>query len=139
MESIILNFIYSTLELKVTLDFLMSIIIFLSVISGFYITSLTFFTTSNFIKNLYKIEYKNKTLLHKLLNRYRLGLFLSLFLVVYCIFMIFYISSKETHDFILLSNPFSLVLIVLLFWNFFTHYKLINDYIKIILQETKTH
>ena len=77
-----INFLGSFL---LSIEIISNIIIFLSIIFGFYITSLAIFATSNYMYDLYKIadaNNKNLTLLHTLINKYKTGLKIILFSIV---------------------------------------------------------
>ena len=67
-------------------DLINNLITFLSIIFGFYITSLAIFATSKYVAGLYKIvDKKNRsiTLLNILVNNYKIGLFVILISILY--------------------------------------------------------
>lgn len=73
------------------------IITFLSIISGFCITALSIISTSNFAKELYKLEDErnnSKTLLHNLIDTFRNGI-LSSTVAIVLILLSFYFSNVE--------------------------------------------
>lgn len=94
--SIIIIFFLSTyLYLEKTDLAFGHIITFLSIITGFCITALSIIATSNFAKELYKIEDPKdnaKTLLHNLTNTFTNGI-LSSSITIVLILILYYLSS----------------------------------------------
>ncbi len=119
---------------------LSNIIVFLSIIFGFYITSLAIFVTSEYVAGLYKIIDKKKskvTLLHILINNYKLGLNLILFSILYLLIIQFVLNQCE-EECLKLSNPFLVFFLWTICANFWYSHKMLLDIMKIILQEAKS-
>ncbi len=124
---------------SLTSDFISNFITFLSIVFGFYITSLAIFVTSRYVANLYKFTDKNNkdvTLLHALVYNYKRGLTIILASILYFLVLelYFFNDSKTT---IPLSNNFALPALGLFIINFMYSYKMLKDLINIILQEAK--
>jgi len=122
-------------------DIISSIITFLSIVFGFYITSLAIFVTSSYVAELYKITDQNNksvTLLHTLISNYRFGLTFILSTILYLLILQF-IINQSVDDKILLSAIYALPFLFFVIFNFFYSYKMLNDLIKIIIQESKRH
>jgi hypothetical protein len=125
-------------HIQLSQDVLTNLITFLSILFGFYITSLAIFVTSKYVRFLYQVvdaKEKSQTLLNTLLNNYRLGLNLALFSLSYFMALSFFISKEGR--IIHLDNYLTLPLISLFIINIFYSYKMLNDLIQIILQEAK--
>lgn len=117
-------------------------ITFLSIIFGFYITSLAIFVTSKYVSDLYKItdqQDKSVTLLHTLLNNYKFGLSITLSSLAYIIFAQFFIeTSLPDNNFLYLDkNKVFLPIMSILVINFYYCFIMLNDLIKVIIQEAK--
>lgn len=115
-----------------------TIVTFLSVLFGFYITSLAIFVTSQYVRELYKTTDKNhkeRTLLHTLLSNYKFGLVVNLFSIIYFIVLGLFFGNGDT--FRMGDKPYILI-IALLAVNFLYHYLMLSDLIKIIVQESKS-
>lgn len=120
-------------------DVINNLIVFLTIIFGFYITSLAIFVTSKYVSNLYKItdqQNKSLTLLHTLINNYKTGLVLILSSIFYLLVFQFIFNQGED-DSTQLSTLWSLPLTGIFFFNFLYSYFMMNDLIKIIIQEAK--
>lgn len=120
-------------------DLISNIIVFFSIIFGFYITSLAIFVTSKYVADLYKTLDKNNptvTLLHTLVRRYRLGLNILLASIIYLLFIQFVFSEKLQNR-MPLSNPVLLPLIFIILLNFLYSYIMLSDLTKVIIQEAK--
>lgn len=125
--------------LPLNIQVLDNIVTFLSVVFGFYITSLAIFVTSRYVSNLYKITDKKNTsvtLLHTLLQNYKFGLTLVLLSLAYFIFVQFFVNPSELNP-LQLSNFALTPLLGLLVVNFWYCYQMLTSLIKIILQEAK--
>lgn len=124
-------------DIKLSVGAFTDIITFLSIVFGFYITSLAIFVTSRYVSDLYKITDKNNssvTLLHTLTNNYKFGLMLTLSSLIYFIAVQLFISSDSTIPF---NQIAVLPTLALLFLNFFFCFRLVNDLVNIIIQEGK--
>jgi hypothetical protein len=122
-------------------DMLDRIITFLSIIFGFYITSLAIFATSKYVSTLYKTvdkENPNITLLHTLLKNYKDGLKLIFFSILYLLIVQFVVNQTE-NDEMLFSNLWLLPFLSVIIVNFWYSYKMLRDLIRIILQEAKNN
>lgn len=120
-------------------EILTSIITFLSIIFGFYITSLAIFVTSKYVSDLYKITDENNkslTLLQILIKKYKFGLNVLLVSIAYFILIQFYINQNRNNE-ILFSNKVLFPFFILLLLNFLYSYFMLNTLIKIIIQEAK--
>ncbi|MBX4204799.1 MAG: hypothetical protein KW788_01260 [Candidatus Doudnabacteria bacterium] len=116
-----------------------NVIIFLSIVFGFYITSLAIFVTSKYVSDLYKtIDNKNPslTLLHTLMKRFKFGLDLILITVLYLLLINFFIKQTLSNE-LLLSNYYILPFSGIVLLNFIYGYILLNDLVNIIIQEAK--
>lgn len=121
-------------------DLISNFVTFLSIIFGFYITSLAIFVTSRYVSNLYKLtdkNYKSLTLLHILINNYKFGLIIILISIFYLLVIQFigFQNKVELTMSNLLLWPFSGIVI----FNFIYSYKMLSDLIKIIIQEAKVN
>lgn len=128
---------YFLSNLKFNVAVLSDIITFLSIVFGFYITSLAIFITSQYVSDLYKIVDKNNqsiTLLHTLTNNYKFGLLLTLVSLVYFILIQFFINA-DTNGQISLGSTSTLPTMALLLLNFFFCFIMLNDLVSIIIQE----
>jgi len=115
------------------------IVTFLSIVFGFYITSLAIFITSQYVSDLYKIvDEKNKslTLLHTLTNNYKFGLLLTLVSLLYFI-MIQFVIKADVNNEISLGNASAFPILALLVINFIFCFIMLNDLVNIIIQEGK--
>lgn len=122
-------------------DIVNNFITFLSIIFGFYITSLAIFVTSRYVSSLYKItdrDNKSRTLLHALVNNYKIGLTLILLTIFYLISFQFVFNQHE-NDSVLLSNIWATPLLGVFIINFWYSYKMLKDLIQVILQEAKSN
>lgn len=122
---------------SVSFDVINTIVTFLSVLFGFYVTSLAIFVTSQYVRELYKTtdsNNKERTLLHTLLENYRFGLVVNLFSIAYFVILGLFFGNAENFD--LGGMPYILLLSSLAV-NFLYHYLMLSDLIKIIIQEGK--
>jgi hypothetical protein len=116
-----------------------NVVVFLSIIFGFYITSLAIFVTSTYVSQLYKITDQNNksvTLLHTLISEYKVGLILILISILYLLIIEFVLRQTDNNKIILsaiYALPFSWVVIT----NFFYSYRMLDTLIKVIIQEAK--
>lgn len=120
-------------------DLISSFTTFLSIIFGFYITSLAIFVTSSYVAELYKITDQNNksvTLLHTLVNNYKFGLIFILISILYLLCLQFKINQCS-EDKLLLSNIYALPFLFFVLFNFWHSYKMLDDLIRIIIQESK--
>lgn len=126
----------------VTSDLLNSIITFLSILFGFYIASLAIFVSSKYVSDLYKVvdsEKKNTTLLHTLIDNYKLGLVMNLFSIAYFIIIQFTINQSGNGKIILSSNYLLIPFLSILVINFIYSYRMLNDLLHVIIQEAKNN
>ena len=116
-----------------------NVVVFLSIIFGFYITSLAIFVTSTYVSQLYKIidqNNKSVTLLHTLISEYKVGLILILISILYLLIVEFILRQTDNSKVVLsaiYALPFSWVVLT----NFFYSYRMLDTLIKIIIQEAK--
>lgn len=118
---------------------LANLITFLSVIFGFYVTSLAIFVTSKYVSSLYKVTDKDnhsQTLLHTLLYNYKFGLLLTLTSIAYLI-LVEFVMNKHDGKFMSLENYLLYPFVAVVLKNFWYSYKMLQDLIRIILQEAK--
>lgn len=126
---------------ELTSNTISDIITFLSILYGFYISSLTIFASSSYVGKLYlsETENKNTTLLHVLVNSYKLGLTIISFSILYFLFIGLFIGRIKDDKVIkvVLSEtvvlPFSGLIII----NFLYSYWMLSNLIKVIIQEAK--
>lgn len=126
-------------KFSISNDLITNIITFLSIIFGFYITSLAIFVTSQYVSGLYKIvdkENQTVTLLHTLVKNYKIGLTAILISILYLLFLNFYISQSIDKS-SLLNNFKVLPFLPLVVFNFCYSYKMLSDLINVIIQEAK--
>lgn len=126
-------------KFSISNDLITNIITFLSIIFGFYITSLAIFVTSQYVSNLYKIvdkENQTVTLLHTLVKNYKTGLTVILVSILYLLFLSFTINQSLDKS-ILLNNFKVLPFLPLVIFNFCYSYKMLSDLINVIIQEAK--
>ena len=126
-------------KFSISNDLITNIITFLSIIFGFYITSLAIFVTSQYVSNLYKIvdkENQTVTLLHTLVKNYKTGLTVILVSILYLLFLSFTINQSLDKS-ILLNNFKVLHFLPLVIFNFCYSYKMLSDLINVIIQEAK--
>ena len=126
---------------KVTSDVITNIITFLSILFGFYITSLAIFVTSRYVSDLYKITDLNNpttTLLHTLVRRYKYGLNFILFSIAYLL-VLGLCYSKDPTDVMSLSDKRLILFGGVVILNFVYSYWMLANLIKIIIQEAKSH
>lgn len=137
LASIIQYYFLGSLQIKS--DLVSSIVTFLSIIFGFYITSLSIFATSRYVSSLYKvsdINNKSNTLMHTLFSNYKFGLMTTLITIIY--FIIVQISIGQSGSgFMYLSEGLLTPIIGVMLNIFWYSYKMLNDLIRIILQESK--
>ena len=122
-----------------SIDFLLGLVTFLSIMFGFYITSFSIFSTSSFVKGLYKQEdsKSGKTLLHTLIAEYKAGLLLNLFSIIYFLILIFYITQDKDFIFLNLSEFITYLAPSLLLFNIIYSFRMLSNLIRIITQESK--
>lgn len=126
-------------KFSISNDLITNIITFLSIIFGFYITSLAIFVTSQYVSNLYKIvdkENQTVTLLHTLVKNYKIGLTVILVSILYLLFLNFS-TSQSIDKSILLNNFKVLPFLPLVIFNFCYSHKMLSDLINVIIQEAK--
>ena len=124
-------------------DIISSITTFLSIIFGFYITSLAIFVTSSYVADLYKItdkENKSVTLLHTLIHNYKFGLIFILISILYLLIIQLVLNQLDGDTSRLrLGEYYLLPFLFLVVFNFWHGYKMLNDLINVIIQESKRH
>jgi hypothetical protein len=106
---------------------------------GFYVSSLAIFSTSTYVADLYKIEEKNdssKTLLHTLVQSYKLGLIAILLTILYLLFIQITIGQSD-NDSIRFSDYRSLLFLFTVSFNFYWGYKMLSYLIQVIIQQAK--
>lgn len=121
-------------------DTISSSILFLSIIFGFYITSLAIFSTSSYVANLYKIldtKDKRVTLLHTLIKNYKFGLIFILISILYLL-IIQLILNQFDKDELRLGEYYILPFTSFIISNFWHAYKMLNDLTNVIIQESKS-
>ena len=126
-------------KFSVSNDLITNIITFLSIIFGFYITSLAIFVTSQYVSSLYKIidkENQTVTLLHTLVRNYKIGLTVILISILYLLFLNFFIN-QTLEKVLLLNNLKTLPFLSVVIFNFVYSYKMLSDLINVIIQEAK--
>jgi hypothetical protein len=126
-------------EFKFNISVISDIVTFLSILFGFYITSLAIFVTSQYVSNLYKVIDKNnktQTLLHALTSNYKLGLLLTLASLIYFIFIQFFINFP-VDGLISLGNIMLYPVLAFLVIDFLYCFLMLKDLIEIIVQEGK--
>jgi len=124
---------------RIESNLISNIVTFLSIIFGFYITSLAIFVTSTYVSQLYKITDQNNksvTLLHTLIEKYKAGLILILISILYLLVIQFMLSQADNNK-IILSNIYVLPFLWVVIANFFYSYRMLVILIKIIIQEAK--
>ena len=124
-----------------TQEIMGSAMTFLSILFGFYITSLAIFVTSKYVASLYKITDENnktQTLLHTLLKKYKFGLSAAVLFIAYLFFLLL-VSSLPAFgkEGLRLSQWFVVFFLPLLTLNLIYSYHMLSDLLKIILQEAK--
>lgn len=117
-------------------NLLSSLISVLAIFFGFYVVSLSIFSTSKFLNSLYLKEVKDKkgfktTNLHVLLDYYKFGLLLNLMSIFYFLFLLF-LKAYDVNATILIYLGIPVVV-----HNFFYSYLSLNNLLKIIIQEVK--
>lgn len=121
-----------------------SIITFLSIVSGFTITSLSIIATSNFSTNLYKIEDptdNSKTLLHTLVNK----IIVSISTTTLIIFLILLYPFLKKADYTIAFYKTEISIIrflgsmiwILTVFSLVYYLKLINVFAKFVIQGAK--
>ncbi len=126
-------------SIKFNLSLLGDITTFLSIVFGFYITSLAIFVTSKYVSSLYNVtDKKNQsvTLLHTLTNNYKFGLILTLISLIYFIMIQFFVKSNEFNE-VCLGDITMSPIFGLLFLNFIFFFIMLCDLVNIIIQEGK--
>ncbi len=118
-----------------------SLLTFSSIIFGFYITSLAIFSTSSYVSGLYlKTNKKNpsETLLQTLLANYKTGLLWIFTSISYFIFLqLVFDQSKTEICKLTLKNIYLWPFLGIVMVNIWYSYKMLNDLIKVIMQEAK--
>lgn len=121
-------------------DILTSLTTFLSIIFGFYITSLAIFVTSKYVTKLYQIEDENdssKTLLHTLVMNYRIGLVMIILSILYFLFLTLLVNQTKENFLILSDSIYLIGFFPVIALNFFYSFEMLWILLKIILQESK--
>jgi hypothetical protein len=116
-----------------------NIVTFLSILFGFYVTSLAIFITSKYVSELYKVIDRNDpavTLLHTLVKRFKMGMNIILATILY-LFIIEFYYGKIPNAPILFSDKLLWLFCDLMIFNFVYSYWMLNDLVKIIIQEAK--
>lgn len=126
-------------DFKFNVSLFSDIVTFLSIVFGFYITSLAIFITSQYVSDLYKVvDEKNRslTLLHTLTNNYKFGLLLTLVSLLYFI-MIQFVIKADINNEVSLGSVITFPILALLIINFIFCFIMLNDLVNIIIQEGK--
>lgn len=134
---------YKLSETTLSIDVLSNIITFLSILFGFYVTSLAIFVSSTYVSSLSSLtdpQQKNRTLLHTLTENYKYGLVLSLLTISYLLVINFYYEnySDSVLAVVSMSEYLTLPLIGIISLNLLFSYLMLNDLIRIIIQEGKS-
>jgi len=123
----------------IKIDVLTNIVTFLSIVFGFYITSFSIFSTSQYVTSLYQItdnQDKTQTLLNSLIFKYKVGLLLALFSISYFILLIFFLNQDATSS-LKLDSKFLYPIVSIFLFNFYYGYKMFKILVQIITQESK--
>lgn len=115
------------------------IIIFLSILFGFYITSFAIFASSRYVSSLYKVTDKNDksiTLLHVLVNNYRIGLFVALMTLAYMMTVEFFVKPNDLGYFSV-GNYFLIPFVAFIIVNFWYCFQMLCDLTNVVMQEGK--
>ncbi len=126
-------------SISLTHEFLSNITTFLSIVFGFYITSLAVFSSSKYVTSLYKIvdkEDSSKTLLHVLISNYKTGLMLALFSIMYFLSIELFLMKSSASD-VNLSNAWLTPFLSIMLCNFYYSYQMLSDLLRVIVQEAK--
>jgi hypothetical protein len=124
----------------VSYDFIGNIVTFLSIIFGFYITSLAIFATSRYVAGLYKVSDKNDksaTLLHTLIDNYKAGLIYILISIVYVLLV--QLSNQTEHCSVSLKSYLLFPFLGVIAGNIVYGYDMLCHLINVILQEAKSN
>ncbi len=117
-----------------------NLITFLSIIFWFYITSLSIFMTSSYVSELYNIEDpedNSQTLLHKLINNYKIWLFINMTTIIYLI-IVNMVMSQWDNDYLMLWSDKALYGFIWIFLiNIYYSYKMLSVLLQVIIQEWK--
>lgn len=120
-------------------DLLTNIVTFLSIAFGFYVTSFSIFSTSEYVSSLYGIVDggdKSQTLLHSLVFKYKVGMLAVLVSILYIISLILLLNQSGTSD-VYFSSKSSYFLVSVFLFNLFYGYKMFGMLAQIIMQESK--
>ena len=129
-------------DVKIKNDLLNSTITFFSILFWFYIASLSIFVTSKYVSDLYKIEDKDnnsQTLLHKLLNNYKIWLLLILITIIYLLTLVTLLNQSEYDYLKIWEEPILYFFFLIIILNIFFSYKMLWITFNIIMQESKNH
>ena len=116
-----------------------NLIVFLSIVFGFCVTSLAIFSTSKKKDDLYEIHDKDnpsKTLLHSLVSKYRNGLFIALTSIIYFLILQVQIEHLSLNT-IPLGNPLALLVIPLMAINVYYGFILTRILSDLIISEAR--
>lgn len=137
LVSLIQQYFFGYIQIKS--DLISSIITFLSIIFGFYITSLSIFATSRYVSSLYKVDdsnNKNNTLLHTLFSNYKFGLITTLVSIVYFIIVQIRLGQSDV-EIVYLSEKLLIPMFGIGINILWYSYKMLSDLITVILKESK--
>ena len=129
-------------DVKIKNDLLNSTITFFSILFWFYIASLSIFVTSKYVSDLYKIEDKDnnsQTLLHKLLNNYKIWLLLILITIIYLLTLVTLLNQSQYDYLKIWEEPILYFFFLIIILNIFFSYKMLWITFNIIMQESKNH
>lgn len=132
--------VYFLSAFKFHISVVSDIVTFLSILFGFYITSLAIFVTSQYVSNLYKVTDKNdktKTLLHTLTSNYKVGLLLTLVSLAYFILVQFFLDFPAD-GLVSFGDTLLYPVLALLVLDFSYCFSMLKDLIEIIVQEGKS-
>ncbi|MBN1969081.1 MAG: hypothetical protein JW870_06915 [Candidatus Delongbacteria bacterium] len=120
-----------------------NIITFLSIASGFSITSLSIIANSSFSKKLYKIEDKNdnsKTLLHILVKKFHSSLIIFILTISMILFFLLFEKSLSNTTFymkwfdIKVLYVFTSIILTLTIYAFYFFISLLNIFTKYVIK-----
>lgn len=122
----------------ISYEFIGNVVTFLSIIFGFYITSLAIFATSRYVAGLYKVSDKNDksaTLLHTLVGNYKVGLTYTLISIVYILLV--QLSNQSGNCSVSLKEYLLFPFLGVIAGNVVYGYDMLCHLISVILQEAK--
>ena len=132
---------YFLADFLVSENLVSSLITFLSIIFGFYVTSLAIFANSKYVSSLYQVtdeKDKTRTLLHTLIQNYKTGLIFALFSILYFLLVQFIFGQNNGERMVIaMKEWYMLPFIYIVFGNFWHGFAMMGFLVKIIIQEAK--